>query len=71
MPALNVAIIREMKVPVCVRRLWEQKEADSQHCEDSHCQLKDSFASEDKEQQTQQQLLQSKVNNARGKVLYI
>ncbi|XP_027135426.1 coiled-coil domain-containing protein 30 isoform X2 [Larimichthys crocea] len=42
------------------QKLWEQKEADSQHCEDSHCQLKDSFASEDKEQQTQQQLLQSK-----------
>ncbi|KAG8007700.1 Coiled-coil domain-containing protein 30 [Nibea albiflora] len=42
------------------QKLWEQNEAGSQHCEDRHCQLKDSFASEGNEQQTQQQLLLNK-----------
>ncbi|XP_078104911.1 coiled-coil domain-containing protein 30 isoform X2 [Sander vitreus] len=42
------------------QKLWKQKEADLQHCENTHCHLKD-----DKELQTQLQLLQNKENTLR------
>ncbi|XP_044073763.1 coiled-coil domain-containing protein 30 isoform X2 [Siniperca chuatsi] len=44
---------------------WKQQEADSQHCESTHCQQKDTIATKYKKLQTQLQLLQNKENTLR------
>lgn len=46
---------------VCVLRLWKPKEADSQHCENTHRQLEDSFTTGDKETEMYKEIALYKV----------